>query len=159
ELLTVQEELRNTVHAHFQQTAVVFTTSTLAYLGSEMNPIADSSWSSVIVDEATMVPPAQCAFLATLAGQRFLLAGDPRQLGPIYESQSGSVSTIEWMGKDIFEKSGISQGHGEARTIKLFDSRLSRIDSQRRCCKAIWERVKRLYPYVVTSVNESDLGR
>jgi AAA domain-containing protein len=159
EILTVQEELRNTVHTHIRQSAVVFTTSTLAYLGSDINPISDMAWTSVLVDEATMVPPAQCAFLATLANQRFLMGGDPRQLGPIYESQFGSPNTLEWMGKDIFEKSGISNGQGEARTINLFDSRLTRIDAQRRCCKEIWNRVRSLYPNVINSVNENSLRR
>lgn len=157
ELLTFQEELRNSVHAHIHQSAIVFTTSTLAYLGSQSNPIGDMDWPSVLVDEATMVPPAQCAFLGSLAGSRFLLGGDPRQLGPIFESHSGSLNTIEWMGRDIFEKSRISEGEGEGRAIRLSDARLTRIDAQRRCCAGIWGRVKALYPLVSSSVNEEGL--
>ena len=157
ELLTVQEELRGAVQAHIRQSAVVFTTSTLAYLSSEANPIGDMAWSSVLVDEVTMVPPAQCVFLASLARSRFLLAGDPRQLGPVFESHGGSSPTIEWMGRDIFEKAGISQGEGEAKTIRLSDNRLTRIDAQRRCCHGIWARVKTLYPHVSSGVNEGDL--
>lgn len=157
ELLTVQEELRNAVHTHIRQSAVVFTTSTLAYLGSESNPVGDMGWSSVLVDEVTMVPPAQCVFLGSLARSRFLLGGDPRQLGPIFESQSASSHTIEWMGRDVFEKSQISEGNGEARKIHLFDTRLSRIDAQRRCCKGIWRRVEALYPRISSSVDEQAL--
>jgi hypothetical protein len=157
ELLTVQEELRGAIQAHIRQSAVVFTTSTLAYLSSEANPIGDIAWSSVLVDEVTMVPPAQCVFLGSLSRSRFLLAGDPRQLGPVFESHGGSSPTIEWMGRDIFEKAGISQGEGEARTIRLSDNRLARIDAQRRCCAGIWERVQTLYPHVSSGVNERDL--
>lgn len=157
ELLTVQEQLRERVQDHIQDSAVVFTTSTLAYLGSQSNPIPDMKWSSVLVDEVTMVPPAQCAFLGSLACSRFLLGGDPRQLGPIFEVRSGRQTMTEWMGWDIFEKSGISKGNGEARTVCISDSRLTRIDTQRRCCAGIWAEVKSKYPKVSCSVNEESL--
>lgn len=157
ELLIVQEELRGAVQAHIRQSAVVFTTSTLAYFSSEANPIGDIAWSSVLVDEVTMVPPAQCAFLGSLARSRFLLAGDPRQLGPVFESDGRSPPSIEWMGRDIFEKAGISQGEGEGKTIRLSDNRLTRINAQRRCCAGIWARVKTLYPHVSSGVDERDL--
>lgn len=157
ELLTVQEHLRDAIQAHIQQSAVVFTTSTLAYFPSGSNPISDIAWSSVLVDEVTMVPPAQCLFLGSLARSRFLLAGDPRQLGPIFESRGGSPATIEWMGRDIFEKAGVSGGEGEARTIRLSDNRLTRIDAQRRCCAGIWRRVETYYPHVSSDVNERDV--
>jgi len=86
-----------------------------------------------LVDEITMVTPAMCAFLASRATHRLLLAGDPRRLGPVYESGDGETSEdIEWMGKDIFDKSGVSAGSGEGRQIKPDDTRLARITSQRR---------------------------
>jgi very-short-patch-repair endonuclease len=156
-LLTVQEELREAVQAHIRESAVVFTTSTLAYLSSEASPISDIAWSSVLVDEVTMVPPAQCVFLGSLARSRFLLAGDPRQLGPVFESLVTSSRASEWMGRDIFDKGGLSQGDGEARTIHLSDRRVTRIDTQRRCCAGIWAGVHSLYPHVSSGVNEMDL--
>jgi hypothetical protein len=148
ELLNIQEQLRDKMRAHVLQSTVVFTTSTLAYLTSDTNPIGSMKWSSVIVDEVTMVPPAHCVFLGSLAQSRFLLAGDPRQLGPIYESNDYISQAYEWMGKDIFEKAAVSLGAGGNRRINSSDGRITRIVSQRRCCPGIWSRVKSLYPQI-----------
>jgi len=112
------------------------------------------------VDEVTMVNPAMCTFLASLATKRLLLAGDPRQLGPVYEySPRASADDFEWMGRDIFDKSGVSNGTGEQRTIMVNDTRLSRITSQRRCASEIWSKVKHLYPAVNNLVDEKHLQK
>ncbi|MEW6084205.1 MAG: AAA domain-containing protein [Chloroflexota bacterium] len=147
EMLATQEEIKNAVATHIRESKVVATTSALAYLPS--SPISTIFWDNVMVDEVTMVTPATCAFIASLAQKRFLLTGDPRQLGPIYKKgHSATKDEFEWMGRDIFDKGSVSSGEGENRTISTEDYRLSRITSQRRCDPNIWSIVSRLYPEV-----------
>lgn len=147
EMLATQEEIKNEVAAHIRESKVVATTSALAYLPN--SPISTILWDNVMVDEVTMVTPAMCAFIASLAQKRFLLAGDPRQLGPIYKKEhSITKDDFEWMGRDIFDKGNVSSGEGESRKISTGDYRLSRITSQRRCDPNIWSKVSRLYPEV-----------
>jgi hypothetical protein len=157
ELLAAQEKLRGSVKEHVRQCSLVFSTSTLAYLRTQSSPIGDVRWSSVLVDEVTMVPPAQCVFLASLAQSRYLLAGDPRQLGPVCAPSGLTEPAQEWMGRDIFEKSSISKGRGDQRRVQMTDNRLCLIESQRRCCAGIWSRVEHLYTGVRSDVLEADL--
>lgn len=147
QLLAAQEKVKKEVVSHIRDCHVVATTTTLAYLSS--SPISDARWSTVLIDEVTMVTPAMCTFLASLAQKRLLLAGDPRQLGPVYENSSRATpEDFEWMGRDVFDKGGVSSGVGEQRRIEVNDARLARITSQRRCAPEIWDRVAHLYPEV-----------
>lgn len=158
ELLSKQEELRRVVEAHIKECRVVATTTAMAYLPS--SPISKMTWDTVLVDEVTMIPPATCLFLSSLAERRFLLAGDPRQLGPIYQEESNSDrQDFDWMGRDVFDLAGLSHGEGEKRQIVTTDARLSRITSQRRCTGQIWKQVAHLYPSVESLVNESLANR
>lgn len=154
EFLAAQEAVKTAVAEHVKKAAVVATTTTLAYLPT--SPVSCQQWDTVLVDEITMVTPAMCTFLASQAQHRFLLAGDPRQLGPVYESGDGETpEDFEWMGRDIFDKSGVSSGVGEDRRIRTDDCRLARITSQRRCASGIWGRVKHLYPEIADATNHA----
>ena len=156
QFLEKQEEATSKAALHVTQAAVVATTATLAYLRS--SPVSSRLFDTVIVDEITMVTPAMCTFLAARAKHRLLLAGDPRQLGPVYESASGETADeIEWMGTDLFDKSGISSGTGEHRVIDPDDTRMARITSQRRCAAGIWKRVQHLYPEISDATNPKSL--
>lgn len=158
EMLAVQEEVKNAVEAHVRNCLVVATTATLAYLPS--SPISSIKWNTVLIDEVTMVTPAMCTYLSSLSVKRLLMAGDPRQLGPVYEqSPRASLEDYEWMGRDIFDKGGLSSGEGEERRIVTDDVRLARITSQRRCAPEIWSRVERLYPEVVNLTVAEELQR
>jgi formylglycine-generating enzyme required for sulfatase activity len=153
QLLAAQEAVKTAVAEHVRQASLVATTTTLAFLPS--SPVSSQEWNTVLVDEITMVTPAMCAFLASRAKQRFLLAGDPRQLGPVYERGDGETpNDYEWMGRDIFDKSGVSSGRGENRQIKPDDTRLARITSQRRCISGIWGRVEHLYPEIADATDQ-----
>jgi hypothetical protein len=152
-LLEAQETLKQAVDEHVKQCQVVATTTTLAYLPS--SPITQVKWDTVVVDEVTMVPPAVCVFLSSLAEQRLLLAGDPRQLGPVYEENYGPVGNDrEYMGRDIFEAGKVSLNINGIHHILVNDSRLVRITSQRRSATGIWEKVKHLYPDVESLNNK-----
>lgn len=157
EILATQEKIKDAVGQHIQESQVVATTTTLAYLPS--SPISNLSWDTILIDEVTMVTPAMCTFLASLAGRRLLLAGDPRQLGPVYKEGGLGEAVREWMGRDIFDRSGISHVEGTNRQIETNDSRMACITSQRRCAPQIWSKVERLYPNVLNRTTERQLQR
>ncbi|WP_219846570.1 AAA domain-containing protein [Salinibacter sp. 10B] len=153
QLLETQETIRERVREHLSDSWIVATTTTSAYMQS--SPISELDWDTVILDEATMAPPALCVFLGSLAKEQFLVTGDPRQLGPIFESSASSSRTAQqWMGNDIFDFSGVSSGTGELREIDLDDSTLVQIRAQRRCTEGLWEKVQHLYPRVESEVDE-----
>jgi hypothetical protein len=158
ELIAAQVELKLLVEDHVARSRVVATTTTLAYMPS--SPISRQHWSTVIIDEATMVPPAMCAYLGARAQSRFLVCGDPQQLGPVFEEGlSPSIGVSRWMGTDIFEACGISEvsEDGGYNVIHSEDSRLARITAQRRCARPIWKLVEQMYPTIQYCVDESDL--
>lgn len=158
ELLELQEQLKDLVLSHMQQCLVVATTTTQAYMPT--SPIIAQSWDTVLVDEVTMVPPAVCLYLSSLAKQRFLLAGDPRQLGPVYEEgPTPDEETDYWMGYDAYDFAQLSIGNGDRRHIQIEDKRLVRITSQRRCISDIWRVIQHLYPEVYNAVDESRVGQ
>lgn len=153
ELLAKQEELRRLLSAHIAQCRLVVTTTAQTYL--KASPLSHLTWDTVLVDEVTMVPPAVCFFLSSIAKERLLLAGDPRQLGPIYESRTADIDEVnKWLGNDIFDVAGLSRQIGEQRTIVTDDPRMARITSQRRCTSSVWSLVSHLYPGVTSRVNE-----
>lgn len=147
-LLAAQEELREAMNSHLDQCRVVATTTTLTYMRN--SPIANRTWETVIVDEVTMIYPAMCVYLGSLAQGRFLLGGDPRQLGPIVEMREANISdpVEKWLARDMFSATGL---------VKDFEptanGALARITAQRRCAPAIWRRVEKLYPRVRVATN------
>ncbi|PKO03592.1 MAG: hypothetical protein CVU43_01715 [Chloroflexi bacterium HGW-Chloroflexi-5] len=153
-LLAFQEEVKNAVNIHINESQVIVTSVTLAYVTETIATF--QNWDLVIVDEVTMVPASMCTFLASLSKYRLLLAGDPRQLGPVFERSKYTTETMfEWMGRDIFDKTGISRGQGVERKIDTTDSRLAIISSQRRCSSGIWNKVQHLYQGITNLVDQS----
>jgi hypothetical protein len=158
EILELQEQLKKLVLEHVGQCQGVATTTTLAYLPG--SPITKQQWTTVIVNEVTMVPPAICLYLSSLAVERFLLAGDPRQLGPIVEARKKTdPAALRWMGSDAYDFARLSVGEGDARRVRTDDARLVRITSQRRSSQEIWQPIEHLYPGVNNLVNEADRQR
>jgi len=157
ELLQAQQALKGMVRDHVQNVSVVVTSTHLAFLPD--SPVSQKRWSIVVVDEATMVPPAVCYFLGSLADEAFLLAGDPRQLGPVTEADRGlSEAAWRWMGTDVFEFAGVAQGQGQQRIIDDQHPLLLRITEQRRCSKQIWQVIKHAYPGIACHPASSTHG-
>lgn len=156
-LLAVQEYQKELVLAHVNHCRVVVTTTTQCYM--TRSPIQVARWSTIVIDEVTMVPPAVCLYISSLAEKRFLLAGDPRQLGPVFENLRGEEGTDSdaycWLGQDIFAFSELPLGEESTPTT---DARLTRITSQRRCTADIWAPISHLYPRVASLVDEAKLA-
>lgn len=153
EVLAAQEELTALVRDHAAYASVVATTNTSSYLPN--SPIKDIEADFVLVDEASMTPPAHCYLLASKARAGLLLAGDPRQLGPVIEHEDAPSDALRlWMGKDVFDAASVCLGQGENRALNLKAACLLRIEEQRRCSAPIWSLVENLYPRVKSSVQQ-----
>jgi very-short-patch-repair endonuclease len=160
ELKELEKKRKRAVTDHLISARVV--TSTVAAVCQNGNPIIQSGeWDTVIVDECSMLNGALTLFLAGLAKKRFLLAGDPRQLAPIFEwhTPDPPEQIKRWLGKDPYEMIGFVSGEGIDKQVLLEDTRVAMLTSQRRCHPAIWDSVAHLYPGVRWNGSESELRR
>jgi hypothetical protein len=151
----LSEERKKRIAFHAAGAQVVATT--LAALAAPTCPLLQAGpWQTVILDEASMVGGAAVMFLASLATQRFLVAGDPRQLGPVFEWQGEPpAATQTWLARDPYEVAGLSIGSGLNKAVNTHDARVARIMSQRRCHSDLWRLISWQYPDV-SSETEKD---
>jgi very-short-patch-repair endonuclease len=155
------ERRKQKVQAHIAGCKLVATT--IAGLVSANCPILTSGpWHTVIIDEASMVSGASVLFISSLAERRLLLAGDPRQLGPVFEWNRGTdgppLSIRKWIAQDPYELAGLSVGIGAEKVVSTADSRLISITEQRRCHPRLWSFISRYYPNIKTTVNTAQLN-
>ncbi len=146
ELMALREDLKHMVEDHIISCNVVVTSTTLGYLTK--SPILNLTWDMVVIDEVTMVPAAILYYLSRSSQKSMLLAGDPRQLGPVFqENRNLGDNEKSLFGKDVFEIAGIMDISSENMLLK--DSGLLyRIMEQRRCHPDIWKIVGGWYPGV-----------
>jgi very-short-patch-repair endonuclease len=160
-VLQLQEARKKAVANYLSNANVIATTISSVFTGS--NPVADlPSWDTVILDEASMVNGATILFLASLACKHLLIAGDPRQLAPIFEWTRNSMpseSLTQWLARDPYEVGGLATGDMWNKIVKTNDNRMARILSQRRCHSRIWELTARLYPAVNSYVDDEQLNK
>jgi hypothetical protein len=101
---------------------VVGATATKLFL----SPDKFGVFSTVIVDEASMLILPALYNAAGMAKERVLVSGDFRQLPPIVETSQECL--LEELGKDVFHRSGVSQAVDKGRTV----ARLCRLREQHR---------------------------
>jgi DNA polymerase III delta prime subunit/ribosomal protein L37AE/L43A len=94
------EEIAKTVLA---QARVVGATATKLFL----SPQTFGSFSTVIIDEASMLIPAALYNAAGLATERVIVSGDFRQLSPIVSTNERCLQ--EELGRDVFSLAGIQR--------------------------------------------------
>ncbi len=101
---------------------VVGATATKLFLA----PDTFGVFSTVIVDEASMLLLPALYNAAGMARERVLVSGDFRQLPPIVETSQQCL--IDELGRDVFHRAGVSQAVDEGRTAV----RLCRLREQHR---------------------------
>ncbi len=82
--------------------SIIGATLTKTYLSDD---IQGRKFDTVILDEASMAPIPAVWSAAILAQNNLIIVGDFKQLPPIVLSKN--ESTIKWLGRDIFEASGL----------------------------------------------------
>lgn len=119
------EEIAKTVLA---QARVVGATATKLFL----SPQTFGSFSTVIIDEASMLIPPALYNAASLATERVIVSGDFRQLSPIVSTNERCLQ--EELGRDIFSLAGIQRDFdAKRRDLK----RTTLLDEQYRMADSI----------------------
>ena len=104
ELETIENELKRVEETIIREARVVATTLTRAYL---RDSIQEREFDTVLLDEASMAPIPALWVAASLAKNNVVVVGDFKQLPPIVISEEDCAK--KWLGRDIFEVSGITQ--------------------------------------------------
>ena len=103
EIKDIDERLKRIASDLIENARILATTLTRTYL---RNDIQSRSFDTVLVDEVSMAPIPAVWVAATLAERAVVMIGDFLQLPPIV--QSTEVLAKKWLGKDLFDVSGIS---------------------------------------------------
>jgi very-short-patch-repair endonuclease len=154
----LSEERRKRMAVHSAAARIV--TTTLAGFAAPKCPLLEAGpWQTVILDEASMMGGAAVMFLASHAVRRFLVVGDPRQLGPVFEWNRGDAPAAiqTWLARDPYEIAGLSTGEALLKEINTNDARVARITNQRRCHPQLWRSVQGLYSGISSDVDANQL--
>lgn len=117
-------QIANVERAIVERAHVVLATC----VGADHPVLGDRLFDAVIVDEATQAPDPITA-IAAARGKQLILAGDPRQLGPVVISTSPAARAL--LGSPVFERVAAAYGsavmleqqHRMHQTIMEFSSR------------------------------------
>lgn len=104
DISAIDEKLAQVERAVVANAAIVGATLTKVYLS---DVIQGRLFDTVILDEASMAPIPALWVAALLAEKNLVLVGDFRQLPPIVLSTK--ESTYKWLGRDVFEASGLQK--------------------------------------------------
>ncbi|MCJ7507933.1 MAG: AAA domain-containing protein [candidate division Zixibacteria bacterium] len=88
----------------------------------------------VAIDEASIAPLPMLFYVCSLAKEKVLIFGDPKQLAPI--ALADTPAAQKWLKKDIFQEA-------EAREKRVDDSRIETLDNQYRMHGDIFRIVKK----------------
>lgn len=102
QLINRQVLLKNSIKQTNQQrianSKLVFTTAAQCFLGESFE---NEKFDLVVVDEVGMMPLIQTITIASFSNNKFVVAGDFKQLGPISVGKTEAV--INWFNQDIFQ--------------------------------------------------------
>lgn len=102
EIRQVETDLKNVTRVTLDKAALILTTVTQV---SSEEAIWSSSFSTAVMDEASMASRPHLLAFGGLVTKRFIVAGDFRQLGPIVVSQSEQARRC--LGEDLFKAAGM----------------------------------------------------
>jgi ssDNA-binding Zn-finger/Zn-ribbon topoisomerase 1 len=103
ELREIERNIADIRDEILKNAMVLGATCTKSYLSSK----DIGRFDFVIIDEASMVLPAMVWFTAGLSKERVVICGDFRQIPPIVQTNQQAIFDV--LGKDVFEKTGISE--------------------------------------------------
>lgn len=116
--------------------SIIGATLTKVYLSDDIH---ERKFDSVILDEASMAPIPALWVAALLAEKNLVLVGDFRQLPPIV--LSAKESTKKWLGRDVFEASGVQAAWESGQHPEHF----IQLNVQRRMFREIADVANRFY--------------
>jgi superfamily I DNA and/or RNA helicase len=117
-LASLQQELKKLTTEPILHADTTFTTAIQAALEDTFKEV---NYDVVIVDEASMMSVGHVSYLASLAREKIIIAGDFQQLSPIAISSHYLVT--KWLKTDPFTLSGISQTINHSLLVMLDEQR------------------------------------
>ncbi len=111
----IDERLKDVEKEIVSKALIVVSTLTKAYRDDN---IQGRSFDTVVLDEASMAPIPALWVSASLAKASIVIIGDFKQLPPIVLSEK--KETREWLGRDIFDKSGMIDKYRKKETPEYF---------------------------------------
>ncbi|WP_159023778.1 ATP-binding protein [Formosa sp. L2A11] len=94
----LKNEIKQSNQKRISESQLVFTTAAQCFIGDNFE---NEKFDLVVVDEVGMMPLVQTLTMASFTKDKFVVAGDFKQLGPISTGRTQAVYT--WFNKDIFD--------------------------------------------------------
>ena len=116
--MLLQAEIKQSNQKRISASRLVFTTAAQCFLGSNFE---DETFDLVVVDEVGMMPLIQTLTMSSFTSDKFLVAGDFKQLGPISIGKTEAVNN--WFNKDVFEFFKDVDGFDEEVMVMLTEQR------------------------------------
>jgi len=107
-------EMRRLMKEAIQNARVVITTAVQTCIETAFG---ETAFDCAVVDEASMMPIPYVLSVGMLARERFIVAGDFRQLAPIALARSSAA--YEWLHRDAFALVGIGQGETQHSILRM----------------------------------------
>ncbi|RLJ60761.1 AAA domain-containing protein [Lacinutrix venerupis] len=96
--VVLKNEIKKINQKRIGESSLVFTTAAQCFLGDYFE---NEKFDLVVVDEVGMMPLIQTLTMASFTKNKFVVAGDYRQLGPISNGKTEAVAN--WFNSDIFQ--------------------------------------------------------
>lgn len=94
----LKSEIKQSNQKRIIESQLVFTTAAQCFLGGNFD---NEKFDLVVVDEVGMMPLIQSLTMSSFTSDKFLVAGDFKQLGPISIGKTEAVDN--WFNRDVFE--------------------------------------------------------
>lgn len=104
ELAEIENKISQLEKQAILRAPIIGTTLTKSYLD---DTLIERKFDTVVVDEASMAPIPSLWLASYLADKHLIIVGDFKQLSPIVMSKDPMA--VKWLGRDIFDHSGIKQ--------------------------------------------------
>lgn len=149
DISAIDGKLAQVEKAVIANASIIGATLTKVYLSDD---IQERKFDTVILDEASMAPIPALWVAALLAEKNLVLVGDFRQLPPIV--LSAKESTHKWLGRDVFEASGVQAAWESGQRPEHF----IQLNEQRRMFREIADVANRFYDGKLITPEEAPNG-
>ncbi|MDW5289134.1 DEAD/DEAH box helicase [Formosa sp. PL04] len=96
--VVLKNEIKQINQKRIQESKLVFTTAAQCFIGDNFE---HEKFDLVVVDEVGMMPLIQTLTMSSFTKNKFVVAGDFKQLGPISTGKTEAVNN--WFNKDVFQ--------------------------------------------------------
>lgn len=116
--LVLKKEIKQINQQRIADAKLVFTTAAQCFIGDYFD---NEKFDLVVVDEVGMMPLIQTLTMSSFSSNKFLVAGDPKQLGPISTGKTEAV--MNWFNRDVFQYFRDVDGFEEEAVVMLTEQR------------------------------------